>query len=445
MTLKAYFEAGDAMERRIAQQLEVWKNRKSRKPLILYGARQTGKTWILKEFGARSFRNVAYIDFVSNESARRIFDADFDIDRIVRSLSLNVNTPIEAGKTLIMLDEVQECPRALTALKYFYEDAPDQFVVAAGSYLGIALRDGASFPVGKVETLTLHPCDFLEFLRAVDQQLLAEAIEKKEFDLIGEVFSERLTRLLKEYLYVGGMPEAIVAYAESGDAAEARRVQRNILQDYDLDFSKHVPLRLLERLRLVWNSLPTQLAKENRKFVFGLVREGARAREFEECIQWLCDYGATMRVPRVSALRTPLSGYEDLNAFKLFCLDVGLLGAMADLSLEAVTEGSRLFTEFKGALVEQYVGQQLCGYDVRPFYWSAESGTAEVDFAIQQEGKPLPIEVKAAENLRAKSLRVAVEKFDLERAVRTSLSAYRDEGWLLNVPLWAIGTLVAPA
>lgn len=431
------------MRRELMEELEAWKERERRKPLLLRGARQTGKTWLLKEFGRAEFKSVAYVDLLASTRARGIFDADFDIDRIVSALSAETSTHIVAGETLIVLDEVQEAPRALTALKYFYQDAPEYHVVAAGSYLGIAKHEGVSFPVGKVNTLTLEPMSFLEYLDAVGEEIAAVALREQGAVGIDPSLTQKMEHLLKEYLFVGGMPEAVDVFASSRDYHVAREVQSEILDAYDLDFSKHAPARILERMRLVWKGLPAQLAKENKKFVYGAARPGGRARDFEESIQWLVDYGAARRVSRVSALRTPLVSYRDEGAFKLFCVDVGILGALAHVQPSDVLEGSRLFTEFRGAIAEQYVCQQLAFRGASPAYWSSDSGRAEVDFAAEFAGEPVPIEVKAAENLQSKSLKVARDKFALKRCMRTSLAGYRDEGWLVNVPLWAIASPLA--
>lgn len=421
--------------------LDTWKDSRRRKPLVLKGARQTGKTWLLKEFGATRYANLAYVDLYASERARRIFDGDFDARRIISALQVETGQSIEPGSTLLVLDEVQEAPRALTSLKYFLQDVPEYHVAAAGSYLGIARHEGSSYPVGKVNTLNLRPLSFLEFLDAIDEGQASLALRKHGAQGIDPALVDKLRLLLKDYLFVGGMPEVVDAYAQSRDYEEARGIQEEILENYDSDFSKHAPTRILERMRMVWATLPTQLAKENRKFVYGAVRPGARARDFEESIQWLCDYGVASRVRRVAALRTPLAGYVDEGAFKLFCVDVGLLAALAHLPVGAVLGDSTLFTEFKGSLTEQYVFEQLVAEEYEPMYWSSDTGRAEVDFAVEEGGTPLAIEVKAAENLQAKSLKVARERFGLERCVRTSLSGYRDEGWLVNVPLWAIGVL----
>lgn len=427
------------MQRLLMDDLVAWKANPSRKPMLLQGARQTGKTWLMEEFAKQEFGDFVKIDFMYDESARTMFDQDLDPNRIVRQIELRTGKSIDPERTLIIFDEIQEAPRGLTSLKYFCEQACQYHVIAADSYMGMALRrKGESFPVGKVDQLTLHPLCFSEFVRAVAGDPLADALEAVALPDLSPL-SDVLERHLREYFVVGGMPEIADVYRRGGNLAETRRLQRQILESYNADFSKHAPGRILERMRLVWHSLPSQLARENKKFLYGAIRAGARARDFEECLQWLSDYGVVHRVPRVSALRLPLLGYEDASAFKLFCVDVGLLGALSNLEPTAVLDGGRLFTEFKGALTEQYVAQQLYCKGFSPAYWSSGTGTAETDFCVALQGKVLPIEVKAGENLRSKSLRVACEKFGLEKAMRTSLSPYRDDGWLMNVPLWAVG------
>lgn len=429
------------MERLLLNDLVAWKNNAHRKPLLLQGARQTGKSWVLGEFGKREFENVVTFDFLLDVSARSVFERDLDPHRIIRELELRAGRSIDPHSTLLVLDELQEAPHGVTALKYFCEEAPEYHVAAAGSYLGLALRRRKeAFPVGKVDMLTMRPLCFEEFVRARAGEPLAQALNEADMELLGAV-AGLLEGYLREYLYVGGMPEVVASFAEAQNFAEARHLQLEINAAYDADFSKHAPGRLLERIRLVWASLPGQLARENKKFVYGNVRPGARARDFEECLQWLADYGAVHRVGRCSALRHPLAAYADSSAFKLFCVDVGLLGAAAGVDARSVVEGDALFVEHKGAMAEQYVLQELVHKGYGPRYWSSDTGTAETDFAVDAAGRVLPIEVKAGENLRSKSLRVACEKFGLERAVRTSLAGYRDDGWLVNIPLWAIGLL----
>lgn len=426
------------MQRLAMRELKSWKEKKHRKPLLLRGARQTGKTWLLKEFGSAQFDSIAYVDLLASSRAREIFDEDFNIPRIISALSAESATKITAGKTLIVLDEIQEAPRALTSLKYFAQDAPEYHVAAAGSYLGVAKHEGTSFPVGKVNILSIEPMNFVEYLDAVGEGVIAQALHEQGAAGVDSALFPKMEHLLKEYLFVGGMPEAVATFASERDYHSVREVQNEILDAYDLDFSKHAPARILERMRLVWNGLPSQLSKESKKFVYGAARPGARARDFEESIQWLVDYGALRRIFRATALRVPLPAYRDEGAFKLFCVDVGLLGALSHVEPSTLLEGSRLFTEFKGALTEQYVCQQLASRGTSPMYWSSDTGRAEVDFAIELGGEPVPIEVKAAENLQSKSLKVARDRFGVKRCLRTSLSGHRDEGWLLNVPLWAI-------
>jgi predicted AAA+ superfamily ATPase len=399
----------------------------------------------MNEFGRQCYEQVARIDFTDNERMRAVFDGDFDVGRIVTGISIETGIAIVPDKTLIILDEIQETPRAVTALKYFYEKNSEYHIVAAGSLLGIASHQDLSFPVGKVDSLTLYPLSFFEFLQAKGQGVLVDLLASAQFDAIDPVFAGKLTGYLKEYLYVGGMPEVVADYVEHGDVIEVRRLQANILSDYDRDFSKHASLSILERLRMVWASIPSQLSKENRRFVYGAVRPGARARDLEECIRWLADYGVASKVPRVAAISMPPASYEDIGSFKLFALDTGLLGALAGLDASSIIDGSAIFREFKGSITEQYVQQQLVSAGLRPFYWSSTTANAEVDFVVAVGARVLPVEVRAEENLKAKSLRVACSKFKLVRAVRTSLSGYRDDGWLVNIPLWAVGALSSVA
>lgn len=429
------------MDRRILNELDRWKANPNRKPLLLFGARQVGKTWAMSEFGRTRYARTIRYDLASDSHARRLFAADLDGRRIIDDIAIREGSHVDPEHTLIIFDEVQEVPRAITALKYLCEDAREYHVIAAGSYLGITHHEGSSFPVGKVDTLTLHPMTFEEFLLALGDDLLVESLAKGELARLGEIAADRLEERLRQYLIVGGMPEAVQAFANTLDCQQVRDLQNALLAAYDGDFSKHAPLRIVERMRLVWGSVVSQLARENRKFLYGAARPGARAKDFEESVQWLRDYGVVNKVSRVRSLRHPLRAYEDISAFKLYALDVGLLAALGELPPQAVLEGSRLFTEFKGALTEQYVAQELIAAGKPPVYWSAERATAEVDFAVSCGTQVVPIEVKAAENLRSKSLRVACEKYGLSLAVRTSLSHYRDDGWLVNIPLWAIGRL----
>lgn len=431
------------MQRSLMKDLVAWKTSRNRKPLLIYGARQTGKSWLMETFGSTHYQSVASIDFTDNERMRELFSGNFDIQKILSQLSIESNVSITPEKTLIILDEIQEVPRALTALKYFFEKAPQYHIVAAGSLLGLAQHQDTSFPVGKVDSATLHPLSFVEFLDAMGKEALADAVDRADFEQLQPLFSDELAAYLKEYLFVGGMPEVVADYATYRDLKEARRLQKNILRDYDGDFSKHIPARILERARLVWASIPSQLSKENKKFIYGAVRQGARAKDLEDAIQWLVDYGVVRKVPQVSAIRAPLKSYASFSDFKLYVLDVGLLGALAGLDPAQILQGSALFTEFKGTLAEQFVEQQLEAHNIQPLYWSSATSSNEVDFLIDCLDKAIPIEVKAQENLRSKSLKAARDKFTLPISVRTSLSGYRDEGWLINIPLWAIGSIGA--
>ncbi len=428
------------MQRNAMSELVKWKENDRRKPLIIRGARQVGKTWLMKTFGEQYYDRVAYINFEGNERMRNLFQGDFNITHLISGLQIETDVAIDA-RTLVIFDEVQEVPNALTSLKYFQENAPKYQVMAAGSILGVTLHGGTSFPVGKVEFLDLHPLNFLEFLGATGNDRLVELLHSGDVSLINS-FKTRFVDLLKSYYFVGGMPEVVSAFASGTDYAIVRDIQLRLLGSFEQDFSKHAPYEVVPRVRLVWNSIPTQLSKENRKFIFGLVKQGARAREYELALQWLIDSGLIYKVYRVSKPEIPLKAYQDVNAFKLFMVDVGLLGALSGLDMVTLLEGERIFTDFKGALTEQYVHQQLISSNTTdPYYWSADKGIAEVDFVIQHQGKVIPVEVKAAENLKAKSLKMYHQKFSPARSVRTSLSDLRDEGWLLNLPLYMINTV----
>lgn len=427
------------MDRYLMDELIRWKDSPRRKPLILNGTRQVGKTWLLKEFGRTCFEKVAYVSLDVNSAAAALFETDFDVSRIIAGLSLLTGVRIESRSTLIIFDEIQSVPKAITSLKYFCERAPEYAVAAAGSLLGISASEGTGYPVGKVDTLDLHPMHFREFLDATGEGMLREFIDGGDPASIN-AFKDRASLALKRYCVVGGMPAAVSAYAENGDLELARKVQEQVIEDYERDFAKHVPMRLYPRMLEAWQSIPAHLSQENKKFVFGRIREGARAKDFEEALVWLSQAGLISRVPRVSKPGLPLSAYADHKAFKVFLVDVGLLGAMSGLDPASVVNGNAVFTEFKGALAEQFVCQQLisdCG--MRPFYWSAENSRGELDFLTQKSGKTYAIEVKAEENLKAKSLRAFEEKHPEVRARRFSLSGLREQGWMTNVPLYAIG------
>lgn len=429
------------MYRSAMDSLHEWKNSRNRKPLLVRGARQVGKTWLMKEFGNREYEKTAYINFDNNERMAALFQGDLAIERIITALQIEAETTIDPAKTLIIFDEVQEVPRALTSLKYFSENSPEYHIVSAGSMLGVAMHPGTSFPVGKVDFLDLAPLDFTEFLRAMGHEELVKLLKDKDFKLI-TAFKGRYIDLLKQYFFIGGMPEVVNSFAQEKDFAMARNIQKRLLDAYEQDFSKHAPNQTVPRIRMLWQSLPSQLAKENRKFIYKLIRKGARAREYELAMAWLSDCGLIHPVNRVSKPNTPLAAYKDPGAFKLFLLDVGLLSAASDLDIKTLLEGNRIFEEFKGALTEQFVLQQLVSQGkVKPYYWSADKGTAEIDFVLQFNGNIVPLEVKASENLQAKSLKSFCQKYCPERAFRASISDYREEEWLTNLPLYAINIL----
>lgn len=426
------------MYRMAIEKLLKWKESKRRKPLIIEGARQVGKTWLMKEFGRQAYADTVYINFDSNSRMAELFASDLDTDRLLMGLELYAGRKINSDNTLLIFDEVQEVPRALTSLKYFYENAPQYHIVCAGSLLGIALHQGTSFPVGKVDFLKLYPLSFKEYLMAVGKERFAELLNRQDYQMIAG-FRQTYTDALKHYYFVGGMPEAVQSFAENKDFNEVRAVQKRILSAYEQDFSKHAPNEMVPKIRMLWNSIPTQLAKENKKFIYGLLRKGARAKEYETAIMWLSDCGLVHKVSRVNAAGIPLKAYEDLKAFKLFLVDVGLLGCMAGLHQRILLDGNDLFTEFKGALTEQYVCQQLKTIeDLGVYYYTNDRGSCEVDFIVDTGERIIPVEVKAEMNLRAKSLKVYQEKFSPEVSVRTSMSDYKKEEWLINLPLYAI-------
>lgn len=429
------------MYREKMEKLIEWKNSKNRKPLIIRGARQVGKTWLIKEFGKLYYEKYAYINFDNNQRMNTLFNEEFDLDRILQGLKIESGVNIEAENTLIIFDEIQETPNALKALKYFYENANEYHIVAAGSLLGVAMHQGTSFPVGKVNFMDLLPLSFFEFLDALNQKDLLNVLKNNELDMIN-VFSNKYKEFLKLYYYIGGMPEVVNSYVEQKDLMEVRNIQKTLLKDYEQDFSKHAPTNIVPRIRQLWNNIPTQLAKENKKFIYGLIKEGARAREYEIALSWLIDCGLVYQVSRVNDCKIPLSAYQDFNAFKLYMLDVGLLAAMADLDSKTILEGNDIFEEFKGSLTEQYVLCQLkeCT-DLNVFYWSSEKGIAEIDFIAQIGKNNVPIEVKSSENLQAKSLKSFVEKYNTNINVRTSMANFRKEEWLTNIPLYCIGNI----
>jgi predicted AAA+ superfamily ATPase len=429
------------MKRMLWTELKYWKQDIKRKPLILRGARQVGKTWLMKEFARLEYDNFVYINFEEHQLMKDLFINDFDIPRILLAIHTFTKVKPEPGKTLIIFDEIQEAERGLTALKYFYENAPEYHIITAGSLLGIALHPNTSFPVGKVDFLDLHPLTFIEFLEAMNESRFVNLIQQRDWKMM-TLFKTKYINLLKQYYYIGGMPEAVDDFIKNQDFNEVRKIQQKILFTFEQDFSKHAPFDIVPRLRMVWEAIPAQLAKENRKFIYGLLKQGARAKDFELAIAWLKDCGLVHKVNRVSKPALPLKAYEDFSIFKLFLLDVGLLVAMTSLDVKVLLEGNRIFEEFKGALTEQYVLQQLItDNSLNVAYWSSERSDAEIDLLLQCKNEVIPVEVKAAENLHAKSLRVFVQKHQPSLAVRTSMSDFRKEEWLTNLPLYAISGL----
>lgn len=426
------------MERYAMEQLEQWNNRKNRKPLILKGARQVGKTWLMKEFGRRHFKYTAYVNFDNNKHMKDVFAMDYDIERILMAINIETGVKIIPGETLIILDEVQENPRAIASLKYFCENAPEYAVIAAGSLLGVAIHKGISFPVGKVDTIELNPLSFREFLSAVGETGLVSLIDTMNMKLL-EAYHDRYVDWMKKYYFIGGMPEVVSSFVENKDFAEVRYLQNKIIEMYEDDFSKHTTEVELPRIRMVWNSIPMQLAKENKKFFFGKIKEGARAKDFEIAIEWLQDCGLIKKVYKINKPALPLKAYIEFSSFKLFLLDVGLLGALSELDAQTILEGNKIFVEFKGALTEQYVLQQLIAdTSYTPYYFAETKSQGEIDFIIQKSADIVPIEVKAEENLKAKSLKVYCDKYKPQIAIRTSMSNYREQDWMVNMPLWMI-------
>lgn len=430
------------MERLLLQELVKWKEKADRKPLILRGARQVGKTWLLKDFGAKCFDDVCYVNFEQKDTLSMIFEGVLSPKRIIEQLSLYHAKKILPEKTLVIFDEVQEMPRALTSLKYFAEEAPEYAICCAGSLLGVALHEGTSFPVGKVDFLDLYPLSFREFLLANGEQMLVESILGGNRDLLP--FVDKLTDYLKKYFVIGGMPSAVKKWLESNDFFEVDAVQQQLIASYQNDFSKHAPLQMVEKIRYIWDSIPTQLAKENKKFVYGLVREGARAREYEDALMWLTDAGEIIRTYNVRKPDVPLKAYADLKAFKVYLLDVGLLRCLSELSPKVILEGSRIFEEFKGALTEQYVCQELQLFKrLRGNYYWTSSSSAEIDFLVTDGMEVYPLECKAGITMNAKSLKSYKERYSPSWSLRTSLLPYErnEEAKTTNIPLYLLFAL----
>ena len=425
------------MKRDAIKELYQWKENDDRKPLIMLGARQVGKTWLMQEFAKEAYPKYAYVNFEDNDTLRGLFEHDFDIPRIIASLEWTTGVSIN-GNTLIILDEIQEATRGITALKYFAEKAPQYHVMAAGSLLGIAMHKSDSFPVGKVDFMHLYPLSFFEFLEAIGETKMVDLLKAKEWPMI-TMFRNKFEERLRQYYFVGGMPAAVSSFVSDNNLGKVRTIQNAILEAYERDFSKHAPAIEVPRIRMVWRSIPAQLAKENKKFIYGVVKEGARAKDFELAIEWLKDAGLVYKVNRCKKAQLPLAAYEDFSAFKMFLSDIGLMCAMSNVPAQSLLGGNVLFSDFKGALTEQYVLQQLKTHpSLSIYYWSAENSRGEIDFLLQQEEKILPIEVKAEENLQAKSLRAFIERNPGLQGIRLSMSPYREQDWLTNYPLYSV-------
>lgn len=431
------------MQRSDLSSLLKWKNQKNHKPLIIEGARQVGKTWLMKEFGRQYYKQTVYLHFDNNPELKAVFESDYKIPRIIEAIEILSEKKISSENTLIIFDEIQECPKALTSLKYFNEEAPEYDILSAGSLLGLIHHEGTGFPVGKVSFLKLYPLNFFEFATAIGKESLINLIKKQDFQLIKTLKNE-FEKLVKMYCYIGGMPEVVRNFVENKDYKKVREIQKSILNSYENDFSKHIPANTVEKIRMLWQSIPSQLAKENKKFIYSAIKTGARAKDYEIAINWLKDAGLIYQVNRIKKPDLPLLAYQDLNAFKLFILDVGLLSALTDLDVKTILQRTAVFEEFKGAIAEQYVLQQLvCSNSEFPiYYWSNDSSRSEIDFVVQIDGIVVPLEVKAEKNLKAKSIHNFIKDYKSVKAVRTSLADYKiNENNLYDIPLYAIGNI----
>lgn len=430
------------MYRIAIEKLKRWKESKNRKPLIIEGARQVGKTWLMKEFGKLYYSDTVYINFDSNSTMKELFDSDLNVERIILGLELYTGKKIDFNNTLLIFDEIQEVPKALSSLKYFCENAPEYHIVCAGSLLGIALHQGTSFPVGKVDFLKLYPLSFKEFLIATGNERFADLLDKQDYQMITS-FKQKYIDALKTYYFVGGMPEVVQNFVLNKDYNEVRSIQKRIFLAYEQNFSKHAPNEIVPKIRMLWNNIPSQLVKENKKFIYGLVREGARAKDYETGIMWLSDCGLVHKVSRINAPNNPLKVYEDLKSFKLFVVDIGLLSCMVGLHQQVLLEKNDLFVEFKGALTEQYVCQQLKTIeDLGIYYYTNDRGSCEIDFIIDTGKQIIPVEVKAEINLKAKSLKTYQEKFTPKLSIRTAMTDFKKEETLINLPLYSIENIV---
>lgn len=413
-----------------------WKKNPNRKPLVLNGARQVGKSWLLNELGEKEYSKMVYFYLDRNEDARRVFENGGSAKQLLLSLSALADIDITPNDTLVVLDEIQECPQALSALKYFCEETPDIHIATAGSLLGITMHSGSSFPVGKVDVIQVYPMNFNEFLQAVGQTKMASLLDDCDWDAI-KALDARFVELLRLYYYVGGMPAVVKSFADENKLIEVRRLQEQILSDYESDFSKHAPLSEVPKIRMVWQNIPSQLAKENKKFIYGQMKSGARAATFETAIQWLQDSGLAYKIPRTRSIQMPLKFYEDANAFKLFINDIGLLGAMMGVPAAPVLTKNTIFTEYKGCFTEVFVCMQLQGIDVPVFYYTEEGSRIEIDFAVQIGNDVFPVEVKAEDNLQSKSMKTFIGKNPHLKGIRLSMKPFVDQDWLKCVPLYA--------
>ena len=425
------------MKRTAIQKLIEWKQDSDKKPLILQGARQVGKTWLMKEFGRTNYKKIAYISFEDDPTIQDIFSINLNPKRILQDIEAVLKIRITPKDTLIIFDEIQECPKALTSLKYFNENAPEYDIICAGSLLGVTLHKNTSFPVGKVDFMYLYPLSFMEFLDALGEDRLVNILKTLDFDNI-KIFKDILSRYLRQYLYIGGMPEVVKDFINKKDFINVRKIQKRILNSYEQDFSKHTDNNLVERIKMVWKSVHSQLAKENQKFIYGALKPGGRAKEFELAIAWLRDSGLIYKIHRIKTPLLPLKFYEDFDVFKIFICDVGLLSTLCNVDSKILIDNSKIFKDFNGTLTEQYVLQQLKTIDEDIFYWSNETGKNEIDFMIQSGENAVPIEAKAGINLKAKSLECYAKKYNPKFAIRTSLADYKQKDYLYDVPLYAI-------
>lgn len=425
------------MKRKVYNELIEWKNSPNRKPLILSGARQVGKTWLMKELGKNEYKNYVYLNFDLDDRLENLFETDYNIDRILLAIQAITGIKPEKGKTLIILDEIQQVKRGLGVLKYFCEDAPEHHIIVAGSLLGIALHPGTSFPVGKVNMINVYPLDFGEFLDAMGENTMKELVENHDWETM-KILKNKYIELLRQYYFIGGMPKVVADYVANKDLKQARKTQKEIIMAYREDISKHAPKKDVVRINMVLDSIPSQLAKENKKFIFGAMKKGARATEFELAIQWLIDCGIVYKISRVNAPKMPLKFYEDMSAFKLFLLDVGLMGSMSEVPADQIIATDNALVEYKGAFTEEYVMQQLASQqDIFVYYWTSERSESELDFLIQKESLIIPVEVKAEVNLKSRSLYQFVSKHPELSAIRFSMSDYIKQDWMENRPLYS--------